>query len=98
MPRKGTRKATMGQGARTGKTQGAKGGAAAVEQAPTPSRGTAVEPLHYTKPTQQRSAPTHEQIALRAQEIWKQRGCPHGRDEQHWHEAEEQLKQEMSVP
>lgn len=35
--------------------------------------------------------PTHEQITERAQEIWRQRACPEGRDEEIWLEAERQL-------
>jgi hypothetical protein len=35
---------------------------------------------------------TREQIARRAYEIWQARGCPHGRDIDHWLEAERQLR------
>jgi hypothetical protein len=40
------------------------------------------------------TAPTREQIAIRARKIWELRGCPQGRDEQIWLEAEKQLKEE----
>jgi hypothetical protein len=34
---------------------------------------------------------SHEQISQRAYEIFVQRGCPEGRDLEHWLEAEAQL-------
>ena len=40
---------------------------------------------------------THQQIAQRAQAIWKAKGCPTGQDEKNWLEAETQLKAEMGV-
>jgi hypothetical protein len=40
---------------------------------------------------------THKQIEDRAREIWRQKGCPCGQDEQNWMEAETQLKKEMSA-
>ena len=36
-------------------------------------------------------APTHDQIAQRAYEIWISKGRPYGQDEQNWIEAEAQL-------
>jgi len=33
-----------------------------------------------------------EQIALRAYEIWQEQGCPAGRDEENWYQAERELK------
>jgi len=38
--------------------------------------------------------PTHEQITQRAFEIYRQRGCPEGKDLEHWLEAERQLSAE----
>jgi len=38
--------------------------------------------------------PTQEQIARRAYEIFEQRGRPEGRDQEHWLEAEAQLRAE----
>ena len=38
------------------------------------------------------SAPTHEQIAQRAYEIFVERGQPQGHDLDHWLEAEAQLR------
>lgn len=43
------------------------------------------------------SGPTHQQIADRAKEIWRKKGCPAGQDEMNWYEAEAQLKQELAV-
>jgi hypothetical protein len=42
--------------------------------------------------TDSTSAPTHEQIAARAYEIFVERGRPQGRDLDHWLEAEAQLR------
>jgi Protein of unknown function (DUF2934) len=39
---------------------------------------------------------THEQIAKRAHEIWVKQGCRHGSDQEHWFEAERQLKAELA--
>ena len=41
--------------------------------------------------------PTHEQIAERAEAIWRQRGCVPGKDEQNWYEAEAQLRRELTA-
>ena len=43
------------------------------------------------------SAPTHEQIAARAYEIFVERGRPEGRDLDHWLEAEAQLRTSMQA-
>lgn len=40
---------------------------------------------------------TYEQIAQRAEHIWRQGGCLPGRDEQDWLEAEAQLKAELDA-
>lgn len=55
------------------------------------------------KPPQTKSTPrpavtlTYEQIAQRAEHIWRQEGCLPGRDDQNWREAEAQLKAEFGV-
>ncbi len=51
-----------------------------------------------TKPRQATGSATitQEQIARRAHEIWVQQGCRHGQDQQHWFEAERQLKAELA--
>jgi hypothetical protein len=36
----------------------------------------------------------HERIAMAAYHLWLQEGCPHGRDQEHWYRAEEQLKRQ----
>jgi hypothetical protein len=38
-------------------------------------------------------APSHEEIAVEAEVLWRQEGCPKGRDEAIWLEAERQLLQ-----
>jgi hypothetical protein len=38
----------------------------------------------------------HEKIAKRAYEKWCQRGCKHGTDQQDWHEAEAELRAEIT--
>jgi|GEM_PF-2189875 Protein of unknown function (DUF2934). len=38
-----------------------------------------------------RERPLHEEIAACARELWRKYGCPVGRDEQIWLEAERQL-------
>lgn len=36
--------------------------------------------------------PKHEEIALRAFQLWTQEGHPMGSDQRHWHQAEAELK------
>ena len=38
------------------------------------------------------SKPTQEEISARAYQIFVERGCPEGRDLEHWLEAEAQLR------
>ena len=38
-------------------------------------------------------APSHEEIAVEAEVLWRQEGCPMGRDDAIWLEAERQLFQ-----
>ncbi len=40
---------------------------------------------------------TPEQIAQRAHDLWVNDGCRHGQDQQHWLEAEKQLKAELGA-
>jgi hypothetical protein len=35
--------------------------------------------------------PTHQQVAARAYEIWKSKGCPLGSADEDWNQAERQL-------
>ena len=41
---------------------------------------------------------SREAIARRAYELWVRQGCRHGWDQQHWLEAEKQLRAESGVP
>jgi len=36
-------------------------------------------------------------IAQRAYEIWKENGCPNGRDQEHWFRAERELRARLTV-
>ena len=36
----------------------------------------------------------HEEISRRARQIWEREGCPEGRDQEHWLQAEAELRQE----
>ncbi|MFH1370297.1 MAG: DUF2934 domain-containing protein [Planctomycetota bacterium] len=47
--------------------------------------------------TKTASSLTHQQIEQRANEIWRQKGCPAGQEEKNWHEAEAQLKRELGI-
>jgi hypothetical protein len=44
-----------------------------------------------------RAAPTRDEIAARAEALWKAGGCQNGRDEQNWLEAERQLRSERGL-
>ncbi len=48
----------------------------------------------YSSSNTPSSAPTYDEIALRAHQIWMQQGCPHGHDVDNWVEAEGQLLSE----
>ncbi|WP_225412401.1 DUF2934 domain-containing protein [Stigmatella hybrida] len=56
----------------------------ALKEAPKAAATPASEPV--------RSAPTEEQIARRAYEIYQARGGEHGSNEQDWYQAERELK------
>jgi len=45
----------------------------------------------------QRPSLTHEQIALRARELYLQSGCQAGRDTEFWLEAEHQLQRGLKM-
>ncbi len=38
--------------------------------------------------------PTDEQIRTRAHELWEQAGKPQGREDEFWHQAEQELQNE----
>lgn len=44
------------------------------------------------------STPTHDQIAMRAYEIWRKAGCPEGKDVEHWQQAVRELSAKQSMP
>ena len=81
MAKKTTSK-TTGRGARSTKEAGV-----AVQEMPESKRGAVAG----------RPGPTHEQVAQRAQEIWKRHGCPPGEDKENWFEAEAELRREMGL-
>ena len=60
-------------------------------------RATAVADKPAVKQSKKPVAPTYEQIAERARNIWQERGCPTNQDESIWYEAENQLKREQSM-
>jgi len=84
MAKKGTRSSTT-KAARTAKTKQKKSAPRAGGAAKSKSK-------RASKP-----APTltYEEIAARAEQIWREKGCPAGQDEQNWHEAERQLREEL---
>jgi len=44
------------------------------------------------------NTPSHEEVSRRAEEIWKSEGCPTGRDDEIWLEAERQLSSSVATP
>jgi hypothetical protein len=36
--------------------------------------------------------PARDEIAARAYEIWRESGCPEGKQEEHWYAAERELR------
>jgi len=60
----------------------------------TPPQARPVTPT-TTPPTPGTQVP-REKVAMRAYEKWLKNGCQHGCDQQHWLEAEAELKAEMS--
>jgi hypothetical protein len=40
----------------------------------------------------------YERIAARAYQIWLEAGCPDGRDEEHWYQAERELRDPRPAP
>jgi hypothetical protein len=55
-----------------------------------PANTTVATEKNGQKPTTN-SRPTTEEIAARAYKIWQQQGCPEGREEQHWWQAEQEI-------
>jgi hypothetical protein len=50
-----------------------------------------------SRPRTSAAAPTHDQIAARAREIWQRQGRQPGRDQENWLEAERQLRAELKA-
>ena len=48
------------------------------------------------EPAPRGHTPTHEDIAVLAQHIYEEEGCPFGRAEAHWLEAERRLREQAS--
>lgn len=57
----------------------------------TNTSATAAATSSGTSLSPETNAPVHDQIARRAHELWRQEGCPDGRHEAHWREAEHQI-------
>ncbi len=97
MAKKATSKET-GRGARSAKIRGEQEKGTAVQEMPQAKRGEAGEVVERPGSVRGgRPSPTHEQIAQRAQDIWKRHGCPPGEDKENWFEAEAELKREMGI-
>jgi|ERR1051325_4496786 hypothetical protein len=62
--------------------------------APRPARNRAATSLANASSNERAGAPSREQVAKRAYQIWLSRGCEHGHDLEHWIEAERQLRQQ----
>jgi hypothetical protein len=41
--------------------------------------------------------PAHQEIASRAEALWREKGCPQGCDEKIWLEAEQELRRRLSL-
>ena len=64
----------------------------------TATRKKTAATARAVKPTaRQQPSPTHEEIALRAHELYLQSGCQLGRDKEFWLEAERQLQRGLKT-
>lgn len=79
------------------RTAGKKPKTAGTTASPGSSNGQTLQQKQTILTTAPAARPTYEQIAQRAEHIWRQGGCLPGRDEQNWNEAEAQLKAELHV-
>ncbi len=48
-------------------------------------------------PSKRQAAPSKEEIAKRAYELWLSHGCENGHDVEHWLEAERQLRSQSAA-
>jgi hypothetical protein len=60
--------------------------------------GAGEDPNAMAQPTGGPPPADHEQIAIRAYEIWLSRGQPEGSDQEDWFEAERQLREQATGP
>lgn len=56
-----------------------------------PTRDSQGTPSESSGSPDLRTRPLHEEISRAAEELWRRYGCPSGRDEEIWLEAERQL-------
>jgi len=59
----------------------------------TIAKATRLNPLKTEKVALGKAVPSCEAIGIKAYEIWISRGQEQGRDQEHWFEAERQLRQ-----
>lgn len=52
---------------------------------------TAAGTAHQAEKSVTNSGVQAEEIAARAYKIWQQQGCPEGREQQHWSQAEQEI-------
>lgn len=67
------------------------------------ARGTGNAPrgdwtIHEQQGSNPDLGPSNNEIAARAYEIWNECGCPHGNHEEHWYQAERELRLGRSQP
>ena len=68
-----------------------------IAVASRPNNPGASATKHLSEKTGRAASPTYQQIADRAKEIWRRKGCPAGQDDANWFEAEDQLKREFAA-
>jgi|GEM_PF-2978950 len=57
---------------------------------------TATDTAHAAENVMKNSRPLTDEIAARAYQIWQQQGCPDGREDQHWRQAEREITRDGS--
>ncbi len=79
--------------AKTAKPKAVKAaGAEAAARAPKAPRATKAKAKPAEAEVKAISVPTHEEIALLAMQYWIERGYEHGKAEQDWFRAEQELR------
>jgi hypothetical protein len=53
------------------------------------------KPMPTAQPASPQASLPKDKVAMRAYQKWVQGGCKHGCDQQHWMEAEKELRAEM---